>query len=198
MFAGALRRRPLAGVGRAAFERTTLGQHYSTAASSKTILAPNSSRHVLDGFGGRRLWATPFVFASVGEKRCFAAAASSVTPTDPLAPPARVVYPQIGPGDALPMDTYQPHPFYTSLDPRNPGQACSDLGGGNEGIPKEYIAVFIQQQTKREPEFFGVSTYSGLIWGVVCGWGLFYGWWKVTCDYHDTFFPRIFLFGVFD
>jgi len=97
------------------------------------------------------------------------------------------------------MEAYDPHPrCYTSLDPASPGQACSDQGGGNEGIPREYIAIFTQQQTKREPEVLGVSTYSGLIWALLAGWYFIYGWFQITSSYHDTFWQRIFLFGAFD
>ena len=53
-----------------------------------------------------------------------------------MQPPKRVKYPEMGPGDTpeFPPE-YEAHPScYTSLDPYNPGQACSDMGGGNEGM----------------------------------------------------------------
>ncbi|CAD7960718.1 unnamed protein product [Amoebophrya sp. A120] len=123
--------------------------------------------------------------------------AGSIPPPDPSSKKYPVV--PAGVGTVAPMEVYNPHAnCYTALDPLNPGQACSDMGGGNEGIPREYIAAFIQQQTKREPEFLGVSTYSGLIWAVLAGWYFIYGYFNITSNYHDTFWPRVFLFGLFD
>lgn len=63
-------------------------------------------------------------------------------------------------GMGLPAPRPHGKPEFVVIDP-HPTAACSVQGGGNEGIPPEYVEAFIKQQTRRDPEL-GFSTYGGV------------------------------------
>jgi len=75
--------------------------------------------------------------------------------------PKRVVRPFIG-SDHLWVPS-KPWNYPTGrLDPYNPAAACSVQGGGNEGVPPEYVDIFRTQQ-QITPLELGWVSYNGLI-----------------------------------
>lgn len=75
-------------------------------------------------------------------------------------------------GTGLPAPRPHGKPEFVVIDP-HPTEACSVQGGGNEGIPPEYVETFIKQQTRRDPQL-GFSTYGGAIPIIVFFYSLFY------------------------
>ncbi len=96
--------------------------------------------------------------------------------------PKRVIRPIIG-ADHLWVPS-KPWNYPTGrLDPWNPKAACSDQGGGNEGIPPEYVDIMRTQQ-QITPLELGWVSYTGTIFPLLAG-GFAFSMHSLTRD-NDT------------
>lgn len=117
------------------------------------------------------------VLAALSQARCFGNASRFVNDT-PVHVKIRA------PVDIEPKQRVWEARSADMLDPFAPEAAHSKRGWGNAFIPEDWVVCIQEQQRLKKPEFFGLSTYRGLI--MICTWGFYMYYVYEICIYPDS------------